>query len=221
MTTMTHLVSELGTRRWGLTLALSLVFLIVVFVPVSMLARFYVRLDLLNDDLGRRDYTAAKVDLEHVTQAYATSRRWGVTWLADRYLLRDVLLQRAAAAYLTGDYQSVVDALKDSVDDPRAAYLLGCAQFRLAQRQYRGSTGADPKSLADRSALLQHVAAEVNRDFERAVRMDPEDRFAYKWNYDLTADADAVKRALEQPETVPADVEQIQITNTAVRRRRG
>ena len=73
-----------------------------------------------------------------------------------------------------------------------------------------------------RQNIIQEVLDQVNADFERALRSDTEDRFDYKWNYDLTSDPDATRRALEAPREVePPELEQMRGEGTPVRRRRG
>ena len=115
----------------------------------------------------------------------------------------------------------VVD-LRERVDDPRAAHLLGCARFRIAQRQYREIPSQDPKGAARRNAIIQEVIDQVNPDFEHAVRADRTNRFAYKWNYDLTSNADAIRRALDTPAAIaPPELERRLGHKSPARTRRG
>ena len=133
-----------------------------------------------------------------------------------------MFLQRAAAAYLSGDYDRVVADLRERVDDPRAAHLLGCARFRLAQRRYRAIDPTDPQAAATKSAIVQEVLEQVNPDFEHAVRADRTHRFADKWNYDLTSNADAIRRALDLPApAAPPEMERRRGSRSPVRPRRG
>lgn len=183
------------TQLRPVTLGLALAFLIVVGVPARRMAGFYTHLDALADDVARGDLQGAKGELEQVTSFYDVSRAWGFQWFADAYLFRDAYLHRAAAAYLTGDYETVAADLKGRVDDARASHLAGCARFRLAEREYRQLPGSDRASTERKDAIVREVLEQINPDFERALRADTADRFAYKWNYDLTSDAEAVRRA--------------------------
>ena len=208
--------------RLVMFLVLALVFFVVVGVPARTLGSFYGHLDALNENLRSGDYAAAKVEMDEVTSFYDRSRMWGMQWFADAYLLTDAFLQRAAYAYLTGDFASVIDALEGRVDDPRAAFLLGNAKFRIAQQRYRAIEGDSPKDLADKSAIIQEVVDLIAPDFERALRADTTDRFDFKWNYDLATDPEAVRRALELPKAgEPPELEQMKGEGTPVRRRRG
>jgi hypothetical protein len=203
------------------TLALALMVLVVVGLPARAMARLYDHLDLLSAGIRGGHVRAAAPELEQITSFYSASRTWGLQWLAD-YLFADAFLQRAAVAYIAQDYPAVVKDLENRVDDPRAAYLLGCAKFRIAQRRYREIGGNDSASLARKKVIVQEVMETINPDFERAVRADPNDSFAYKWNYDLTSSADAIRRALEIPRvSKPPELEQRIGTESPVRRRRG
>jgi hypothetical protein len=207
--------------RFVVTFLLALIFLVAVGAPATTIGNLYAHLDALSASVRTGQYEAAGAELEQVTEFYETGRSWGLQWLADS-LFTDAFLQRAAYAYLAKDYQAVVADLQGRVDDPRAAFLLGCAKFRLAEHRYHAITGRDAASNAARSAIIQEVLEVTNPDFERAVRADANDMFAYKWNYDLTADADAIKRALEVPEPPDQPAENQEMgTATPARRRRG
>jgi hypothetical protein len=83
-------------------------------------------------------------------------------------------------------------------------------------------SGGDAKAAAQRAAIIQEIVEVVNQDFERAVRADATDAFPYKWNYDLTADTDALKRALDLPPAMaPDEPQQMMGVATPGRRRRG
>jgi hypothetical protein len=196
-------------------------FLAMVALPAMALSRFYGHMDALSVDVRRGDADLAAGELDRLTAFYQGSRDWHLEWLADA-LFADAFLQRAAAAYLTGDYDRVVADLRDRVDDPRAAHLLGCARFRIAQRRYRAIVTQDPKAAAMKSAIIQGVIDEVNPDFEHAVRADRTNRFADKWNYDLTSNPDAIRRALEKhaPPATP-ELEQRHGDKRPIRTRRG
>jgi hypothetical protein len=175
----------------------------------------------LSADVRNGATELAVQELDQLTVFYQASRNWHLGWLADR-LFADAFLQRAAAAYLAGDYERVVADLRERVDDPRAAYLLGCARFRLAQRRYRAIDSKDPQAANRKNAVVQEVLEQVNPDFEHAVRADRTNRFADKWNYDLTSNADAIRRALEPPAAAaPPRLERRRGSRSPVRPRRG
>lgn len=207
--------------RFVVTLLLALMFLVVVGVPATKVGNLYAHLDVLSASVRTGQFEAAGTELDHMTGFYESGRTWGFQWLAD-YLFKDAFLQRAAYAYLAKDYQAVVQDLQGRIDDPRAAFLLGCAKFRLAEHRYRAITGKDAAAAAAKKAIIQEIIEVTNPDFERAVRADANDTFAYKWNYDLTADADALKRALEAPAIAePPEDNETMGTSSPVRRRRG
>jgi hypothetical protein len=182
-------------------LALALIFLVVVAVPATSLARFYAGLDAMHQHVSRGEVAAAKQEIDAAAAFYDRLRAVGLQWLADSYLFRSAVLQRAAHAYLIGDYQTVIEDLSAHGDDGRAAVLLGNAKFRLAQQRYRAIGGATAKAEAERAAVISDVIEHINPDYERALRADTSQRFDLKWNFDLTSDRDAVRRAL-QPEAV-------------------
>ena len=207
--------------RFVVTFLLALIFLVVVGVPARIMGDLYAHVDALSTNVRSGQLEAAGAELDRVTAFYETGRTWGLQRLAD-YLFTDAFLQRAAYGYLAKDYQAVVQDLQGKVDDPRAAFLLGCAKFRLAEHRYREIAGKDARAAAQKKAIVQEVIDVINPDFERAVRADANDTFAYKWNYDLTSDADAIKRALDGPQiSDPPESEQLPGTGTPVRRRRG
>jgi hypothetical protein len=205
-------------------LGLALIFLIAVAVPASRLAGFYHRLDALSDDLRRDDFEAAKRHIDEVASFYDGMRRLGLQWIADSYLFEHAYLQRAAHAYLAGEYDTVVRDLSDRVDDPRASLLLANAKFRLVQQRYRAIAGTGTAAAAERAALIKEVIDLINPDYERALRADASNRFDFKWTYDLTSDADAIRRALQPPAgPQPPDLEEMKLrgAGTPARRRKG
>ena len=208
--------------RWGVGLVVAVACLIAVSVPSSTLGNFYLHLDELSYHVRSRDVAAARAELEEVTAFYDRSRRLGMQWFADSYLFSDSFLHRASFSYLTGDYENVVVDLQDRIDDHRASYLLGVAKFRLAQLRYRAIEGGGAPTISARAEIVNEVLEEVNPDFERALRGDPGEQFDYKWNYDLTSDPEAVRRALERLEpTEPLEDELLKGEGTPARGRRG
>jgi hypothetical protein len=205
-----------------LGLVLALLFLAAVALPARALARFYGHLEDLNDTIRRGDFQGAEAGLREVTAFYERSRRWGLQWVTDPYLFRDAFIQQAAYKYLIGDYEAVVRDLADKIEDARASHLLASARFQLARRQYRAIAPDDPGGEGRKAAIIQQVLDEVSADYERALRRDTGDRFDLKWNYDLTSDADATRRALEVPKAVePPELEPMRGEGPPVRRRRG
>lgn len=203
------------------TFLLAVVFLVVVGAPAATVGNIYAHLDALSEGVRSGESDAVGTELALLRTYYDSSRAWGVQWLGD-YLLADAFLQRAAHAYLTEDYDGVVEALPGRVDDARAAFILGCARFRVAARRYRAISARDARGAAQKTAAIQDIIQTVNPDFERAVRADRSDTFAYKWNYDLTSDADALKRALEIPVAESDDdPPETMGVGTPMRRRRG
>lgn len=208
--------------RWAVSLVLAVGFLVVAAVPASSLGSFYSHLDALSYHVRNRDEGAARAELDEVTAFYERSRRVRMQWFADSYLFADSFLHQAAFSYFTGDYETIVESLQDKIDDHRASYLLGVAKFRLAQHRYRAIEGQDVAALVAKDDIIKEILEQVNPDFERALRSDPGERFDYKWNYDLTSDPAAIRRALETFSAVePPEVQEMQGEGVPVRRRRG
>ena len=219
---LTDLVDRESSFTFVIGFALAVVFFVAVALPSRSLATFYAQLDTLSDSVRRGDFGGAETNISDITTFYENSRAWGLDWVADAYLFRDAFLQQASYNYLTGDYEAVVRDLADEVDDPRASFLLGSAKFQIARQEYRAIPDDDRDAEQLRQAVVQHVLDDVNGDFERAVRTDTEGRFDYTWNYDLTSDAEATRRALEPLREVdPPELEQMKGEGTPVRRRRG
>ena len=219
---LTDLVDRDHAFKYLIGFVLAVIFFIAVATPATSLSGFYLTLDELSDSVRRNDFEQAETKLAEATAFYESSRAWGLQAVADSYLFREAFLQQASYSYLIGDYDTVVDDLADDVDDPRASYLLASAKFQLARIRYR----AIPVDVADaevqRQAIIQEILDDVNADYERAFRADTNGPFEYKWNYDLTSDAEATRRALEVPQELePPELEQMQGEGTPVRRRRG
>ncbi len=219
---LTDLFDRERAFRFLLGFVFALLFLAVVAVPASSLAGFYDNLDGLSDSVEREDFERAEAELGDVTGFYEGSRAWGMQWFADAYLFADAFLQQASYNYLTGNFEAVVRDLADEIDDPRASHLLGSAKFQLARQRYRAIPDEDENGEARKLGIIQEVLEDVNADYERALRSDRSGRFDYKWNYDLTSDPEAVRRALEPlREIEPPQLEQMRGEGTPVRRRRG
>ena len=219
---LTDLLDKEHSFRYLIGFVLALLFFFAVWVPSRSLAAFYGSLDELSDSIRRGDFAEADGQLAEVSSFYESSRGWGMQSIADSYLFQDAFLQQASISYLTGDYETVVADLADEIDDPRASNLLGSAKFLLARERYRAIDGESADSQVLKEAIILEVMETVSADYERALRGDSTDRFDYKWNFDLTSDPEAIRRALEAPrEPEPPELEQMQGEGTPVRRRRG
>ncbi len=219
---LTDLLDKENSFRFLVGFVLAVVFFALVFMPSRTLAGFYTHMDGLSEAVYRADFEQADIELAEVNSFYERSRGVGMSWFSDAYLFTDAFLQQASYNYLTGDFEAVVRDLADEIDDPRASHLLGSAKFQLARQRYRAIADDDPNGEAQKLVIIQEVLDDVNADFERALRRDEFDRFDYKWNYDLTSDPDAVRRALEAlREAEPPQLEQMRGEGTPVRRRRG
>ena len=219
---LTDLLDKEKGFKFLVGFVLALVFLVLVAFPSRTLAGFYAHMDGLSEAIYRGDYEQADLELDQVNSFYEGSRGVGMSWFADAYLFTDAFLQQASYNYLTGNFEAVVRDLADEIDDPRASHLLASAKFQLARQRYRAIPDDDESGEAQKLAIIQEVLDDVNADYERALRSDTLDRFDYKWNYDLTSDPDAARRALEPlREAEPPQLEQMRGEGTPVRRRRG
>jgi hypothetical protein len=219
---LTDLLDKEHSFRYLVGFVLALLFFIGVSVPSRSLAGFYSNLEALSDSVQREDYETADTQLAEASAFYEGSRVWGMQWFADSYLFQDAFLQQASFSYLTSDYETVVQDLANEIDDPRASHLLANAKFMLARQRYRAIDGEDPNAQIQKEAIILEVMETVNPDYERALRGDLSERFDYKWNYDLTSNPEAIRRALEAPREIePPELEQMKGEGTPVRRRRG
>ena len=219
---LTDLVDRDQAFKHTISFVLAVLFLVAVAVPSQSLSRFYLALDQLSDSVRRSDFDQAAIDISEITAFYESSRSWRLQSVADSYLFRDAFLQQASYSYLVGDYEAVMNDLEDRVDDPRASYLLANAKFQLARTRYRSIQADAPNAEAMQRAVIENVLDDINADYERALRGDVDDRFEYKWNYDLTSDEDAIREALESPQVIQfPELEQLSGEGTPVRRRRG
>ena len=219
---LTDLLDKEHSFRYLLGFVVAVLFFGAVWVPSRSMAAFYTNLDGLSESVRRSDFEGAEAQLAEVAAFYEGSRVWGMQQLADSYLFQDAFLQQASYSYLTGDYETVVADLSDEIDDPRASHLLASAKFMLARARYRGIDGDNTDAQIRKEAIILEVMETVNADYERALRGDTDDRFDYKWNYDLTSNPEAIRRALEAPREIePPELEQMKGEGTPVRRRRG
>ena len=219
---LTDLLDKEHAFRYLVGFVLALLFFGAVSVPSRSLAAFFTNLDGLSESVRRSDFEQAEAQLDEVAAFYEGSRVWGMQSIADSYLFQDAFLQQASYSYLTGDYETVVADLADEIDDPRASHLLASAKFILARQRYRAIDGEDTDAQIKKEAIILEVMENVNADYERALRGDTDDRFEYKWNYDLTSNPEAIRRALEAPREIePPELEQMKGEGTPVRRRRG
>ena len=218
----TDLLDEEHSFRYLVGFVLALLFFVGVWVPSRSLSAFFTNLDGLSESVRRSDFERAEAQLVEVAAFYEGSRAWGMQWFADSYLFQDAFLQQASYSYLTGDYDTVVGDLADEIDDPRASHLLANAKFMLARERYRAIDPENADAQVQKEAIILEVMETVNGDYERALRSDGDDRFEYKWNYDLTSNPEAIRRALEAPREIePPELEQMKGEGTPVRRRRG
>ena len=219
---LTDLLDKERSFKYLIGFVLAILFLALVAIPSRSLGGFYANLDALSDSVDRGDYEQADLQLAEVTGFYERSRNLGLGWFSDAYLFADAFLQQASYNYLTGDFEAVVRDLADDIDDPRASHLLASAKFQLARQRYRAIADDDPDGQLKKAAIIEEVLDDVNADYERALRADATGRFDFKWNYDLTSDPEAVRRALEPlREAEPPQLEQMRGEGTPVRRRRG
>ena len=219
---LTDLLDKEHSFRYLVGFVLALLFFGGVWVPSRSLAAFFTNLDGLSESVRRSDFERAQEQLDEVTAFYEGSRVWGMQCFADSFVFQDTFLQQASYSYLTGDYETVVADLSDEIDDPRASHLLASAKFMLARERYRAIDGENADAQVRKEAIILEVMETVNADYERALRGDTDDRFEYKWNYDLTSNPEAIRRALEAPREIePPELEQMKGEGTPVRRRRG
>ena len=220
---LTNLFDRDQAFKYVVTFVFAIFFLVVVSILSFNLAGFYDQLDSLSDSVRRGDFEGVELQLNEVSEFYQTSEGQGLQWLADTYLFKDSLIRQASYSYLTKDYETVVNELANEVDDFRTSFLLANAKFQLARQRYRAISSEDPEGDFLKESIIQEVLDDINPDYERALRSDNTDRFNYKWNYDLTSDVAAIRRALEMPsdDEPPPELERIKGEATPTRRRRG
>lgn len=165
-------------------------------ISIFTLANFSDSVKKLIFYIETNDAEMTKRQLIRLNYFYELSRQWRVGWLADNYLFKDAPFYKVADSYLIGDWDAVINGLKNEFDDPRA-YLYGDALYRRAQyRLYK--TGKKKEA-------VELIQKEVSVDFEKALRICLDSSVAYNqcydrvWNYDLATNKKDLEEALRSP----------------------
>ena len=139
---------------------------------------FYVRQTYRSSDFEAVENV--KRELQELRSYYADARRFKLAWLAEATVFRSALSYEAARRYAVGEFKRAKDVL-EAVDDHRAYRINGSADFRMAQKIYRGS---ENKKAFEKDVDRYLESAKYN--FEEALRRGPSDPdFDDQWNYDL------------------------------------
>lgn len=188
-------------RSWVklfLKLFLLAVITVAIVVPALTAVNFCRHADKLIFYLETKDSEGAKRELDKLHYFYTLSGKWKVQWLADEYLFNDAYFYQVAHLYSIENRGSVIEALKEKLDDPRS-YPYANAKFRQAQIKYQAGK---------KKEALELALGEIHQDYERDLRnclksseyMQCWDRV---WNFDLTSNKKDAEEALKQPKIPP------------------
>lgn len=179
---------------------------LVIFVATASsftlftLANFSDNIKRLSFYVKTNDTEMTKRELIGLHYFYDLSQKWRVQRLADKHLFVDAPFYGPADSYLIGDWDKVMNDLKDRVDDPRA-YPYGNAKFRYAQfKLYRAGKTKE---------ALNFVSTEVAADYEKALRNCLDSSASYLqcygrvWNYDLVTNKKSAEEALKGQKPQP------------------
>lgn len=186
-------------RKWaqfalGLLSALALIWSAWLSNQIAVFNKHRARLELLAQSQDPYDSRYVKQELDVLESFYERADRLQLRWLADRILFKDAKLYEAIYYYRIGYYDFVKTILENS-DDPRALNLQGAALFLSAREFYLKG---------QKEKTLQLATEDAHAFFRQAVEKDRNQTFAYKWNYDLTANPRDAERALASPRPQPA-----------------
>lgn len=190
-----------GVKVWFL-LVTGLLVTGLLGVPAYWLNSYCNHLNNFIYHIEQADQLSAEKELDFIGNFIRKTHRWRVLkWFGDRYFFSDFFKYEAVFVYLIGDYNNVINSLKERTQDNDSFVfdLLGRAKFRLAQAAYQ----YPKKTKAERQAIIDLVVLEISEDFKRAVQNNQGAVFDYIWNYDLSSEASSASRALAKPMLMP------------------
>jgi hypothetical protein len=136
-------------------------------------------------------------ELENLRAYYSYFSKWHLRYFADRFLLKDMYYYEAIDLALREDYEGAGNRVKDKLDDYRASYLTGIVKFKLLRASYHSeAVKKDPEA---KKKIEEMVLDQVNPDFRRCLEVGPsvEKNFNCSYNFDVTSNPEAIKKALE------------------------
>ena len=181
----------------------TLVFLAVSF-PVGWVGEFYDHLDQFSRNVRNYDRDESKAKLEEIKSDYLKFVSWKLQYPADRWLFKDMNLYEGALSVLNEDFEKAEkNDLKNPGNNYRVSYLIGIARFKVLHAAFQGAMAKKDKKQMD--TVLALVLDEVRVDFEKCVEDGPGSlsNFNCSFNYDLTSDPNAAKKALANPKPRP------------------
>ena len=192
-----------GRTRIGLGKTFFWVLLVLLALGVSFmsskLASYYEGLDNFSFSVRSSDRASSKNNLEVLKQSYVSFSGMGLRYFADKFLFKDMFKYEAATMMVGEDWESAIDVLTGHEDDPYALYMRGVAKYRFLYEAYQSDGAKKDKSVKDE--ILRRVSEEVRPDFESSVKKDLKvpGNFKAVFDFDLTSDPDATKKAMETP----------------------
>ena len=181
----------------------TLVFLAVSF-PVGWVGEFYDHLDQFSRNVKNYDRDESKAKLEEIKSDYLKFISWKLQYPADRWLFKDMNLYEGALSVLNEDFEKAEkNDLKNPGNDYRASYMVGVARFKSLHAAFQQAMAKKDKKQMD--AVVALVLDEVRADFEKCVESGPGPgaNFNCSFDYDLTSDPNALKKALANPKYRP------------------
>lgn len=186
--------------RLGLVIGLLLaVALFLLSFPVSWWADYKTHLDQFNSAVKNYDRDGARAGLEVLKEDYRRFVEWKLQYPADRFLFAKMHLYEAAVSVLNEDFEKVEKSDLKNRDGWEANYILGISKFWALHAAYQQAMSR--KNTAKMDEILGIVLDNVRSDFEKCVKdgPGPSENFSCSFNYDLTSDPSAARRALASP----------------------
>lgn len=188
-------------RSWiGLTIKLFCLIglAIAITAPLFTAVNFFRQADKFILYLEIGDPEGAKRELDKLHYFYALSKKWKVQWLADKFLFNDAYFYQVGHIYLTENWDGVIEALKNKLDDSRS-YPYANAKFWQAQQMYKAGK---------KDEALTWMLGEIHQDYERDLRnclnlSSHLECFDRVYNYDRTSTKKDAEEALKKGKVLP------------------
>ena len=188
-------VKRLTGKRIIIAVMLSVGFFSAALVSFTI-GRFKGTLDEFSGAIVRGDQLAARDGFQNLQYFYELNKKLPVlSNITGKYFFKDAQYYKSAYDYLTGNYDKVINELKNS-DGYWAHFIRANSRWRQAQGIMEQSLQMNEELKQEMQKLATGIVLSTKDDYEQAVRKDPNSSLPPKWNYDLTTDAAAMMGAL-------------------------
>ncbi len=189
------------TNRFTLVrLLISLAVIVVSFAfcySLLQVSKFYKSLDAYSGAVSRGDQLAVRDNLEDLRHFPDLNKKLefaGLDFIANKYLFKDFRYYESAYDYMTGNYERVIDQLKDD-EDFYAHFIRANAKWRTAQGLIEQNLSSSTIRIEPALKSVQ-MAAALKEDYAECIKKDQKSSISPKWNYDLVTDPNALARGL-------------------------